>query len=285
MKFLAPLAAAVLLAVLSTATLSTGRADARDAASTCLLALSPDRDFALVLNRGADVTLEGCGATVNSTGEQAAVFNREGTLEASELCVPGGGIAENGGIFPVPRKACRPRKDFLAKLYDSPRPDRCIAGSTDYKAGTHVLKPGTYCGWHDFETGTRVRLQPGVYVVRGGGWIIGGETFLARGVSIHLADRSIIQFNPGVSASITAPLAGPLKGFAITEAARGRDRDDVKRSWIAVNAVKRLVIEGFIHLPTRDIVFNRESRLVARKSTIVADRIRVNEGRVVVRPD
>ncbi len=53
--------------------------------------------------------------------------------------------------------------------------------------------------------------MPGIYVVRRGGFIIGGETFEARRVSIHLADRSIIQFDPGVSAVLTAPRSGPMR--------------------------------------------------------------------------
>jgi hypothetical protein len=271
-----------LAAALAAAILSSDRAEAR-AAPTCLLSLSEDLELSLVLNRGAKVTLRDCGAAVNSASERAAVFNRGGTLAAARLCVPSGGIEENGGIHPVPAGGCKRLRDFLAPRYVPPVRGRCIVGSTDWKRGVHVLKPGTYCGWQNFEPGSRVTLEPGVYVVRGGGWIIGGTTFTARGVNIHLADRSIVQFNPGVDAVITAPRSGPMKGFAISET--GRDRDKVKRSWIAVNAVRRLHVDGFIHLPTRDIVFNRESRLTAVRSTIIADRIRVNEGRVIVRRD
>jgi hypothetical protein len=248
-----------------------------------MLALSQAETFAFVLNRGAAIALEDCGVTVNSNGAPAAVFNREATLETQRLCVPNRMIAENGGIFTKPVKVCKDSRDFMAGTYTLPKAGPCIRGSTNYKAGPHVLKPGVYCGWQYFEPGSRVKLLPGTYVVRRGGFIIGGDTFSARRVSIHLADRSIIQFDPGVRALMTAPLSGPQMGYVITEAQHSRA--GLKPSWIAINAVKRLRIIGRIHLPTRDIVFNRDSRMMASRFAIIANRLHFNESRIVARPD
>ena len=62
-----------------------------------------------------------------------------------------------------------------------------------------------------------MNFKPGVYVIKGGGWNVNGGSWTGSGVTFYFADTSHIQFNSGISATLSAPTSGTYSGLLFYE--------------------------------------------------------------------
>ncbi len=148
---------------------------------------------------------------------------------------------------PVPRPV-NPYKNTLA----APAIGTCIA-SANY-SGTVYLNPGTYCGSFNFNGSGTVNLASGTYIFKNTNWNINtGWTISGTGVTFYFADStSYVQFNGGVSVSLTSPTSGPYANVLMFEP------DGLPTSSFAIDGSSSSghALQGLVYLPSRNITFN-----------------------------
>lgn len=161
------------------------------------------------------VTFTDCGIFVNSNDSQAARTTGSATVTAPSIDVVGN--YTGNGFSPAPRSGASQLGDPFAEL---PMPTVGSCNYTNKKvSGTATLSPGVYCGGLTINAGAKVTLNPGVYVVRGGGITINGTaavagdgvTFFNTGGGSYSHD--VITINGGASVTLTAPASGATKGM------------------------------------------------------------------------
>ena len=88
-----------------------------------------------------------------------------------------------------------------------------------YNWGNWVLTPGVYCNGVSFQNSANVTMQPGVYFVDRGTFLVGGGASLTgTGVTIVLTSSNgtppaTIDIGNGAKVELTAPITGPTAGI------------------------------------------------------------------------
>lgn len=238
------------------------------AATVCILLLDASASPGLMANGGTNVNAPGCEADVKSTGNPAATFNNGSNITTARLCIQGGSIVDNGGTHPNLMTGCSTASNpFVGKL-PAPASTTCSgpnANGGNYNGGTVNLSPGVYCGGFNFNGAPTVKLSPGVYVIKGGGWTVDGGTWSGAGVTFYFADTSNIQFNSGMSMTLSAPTSGTYAGILFYEA------DGLTLSSFVFDDSVSESLSGLIYLPSRQLTFNSTSNMSSQQLTLVAD--------------
>jgi len=163
----------------------------------------------------SDVTFTDCGVFVNSDDPSAARTAGGATVTAPAIDVVGN--YSGSGFAPAPRTGASQLGDPFAEL---PMPTVGSCNYTNKKvSGTATLSPGVYCNGLTINADAKVTLNPGLYVVRGGGISINGTatvagdgvTFFNTGGGSYKYD--VISINGGASVTLTAPTSGATKGM------------------------------------------------------------------------
>ncbi len=205
---------------------SSGNARARAVAhvggggSTCFFALDPSMSNALSVANGVSVT-SSCGIMVNSNSATAITATGGATLSAPTISVVGKYTISNGAtISPLPTQGATAASNPFASL---PAPS---VGSgcdhTNYTVGgntTITLSPGIYCGGLSTTNGAKVTLNPGTYIMKGGGvQFTGGSTVTGTGVMFYNTYAAgypygAILLNNGTTVTLTASTTGTYAGI------------------------------------------------------------------------
>lgn len=237
----------------------------------CALVLDPAAPQALLVNNGADIDAPDCEFHVRSTANPAAVFNAGTSLTTARLCIAGASVLDNGGNHPGMQTSCAAAPDPYAGALPEPSSASCDYFASNHNGGTVNLTPGVYCGGINFNAAPDVTFAPGLYVISGGNWNVNGGTWTGNGVVFYFADSSIIQFNNGVDAALSAPASGAYEGVAMFE------KGGLARSPFVLDDSQGFDIEGLIYLPSRDTIFNASSSLANKKMTLVVNTLILNQ--------
>lgn len=237
----------------------------------CALVLDPAAAQALIVNNGADIDAADCEFHVRSTANPAAVFNAGTNLTTARLCIASATVLDNGGLHPGMETSCVPANDPYAGTLAEPSAATCDFFASNYNGGTVNLTPGVYCGGINFNAAPDVTFAPGLYVISGGNWNANGGRWTGNGVVFYFADSSIIQFNNGVDAALSAPASGPYEGIAMFE------KGGLPRSPFVLDDSKGFDMDGLMYLPSRDTIFNSSSALANKKMTLVVNTLILNQ--------
>jgi hypothetical protein len=244
----------------------------------CILALSKTASQQILVNSGANIDAPECEVHGKSTASPAAIFNAGTTLNAKRVCLAGSNIINNGGAPSSLVKPCAAADDPYAGLLPSPVSTACTTSNGNYNGGSVVLTPGVYCGWFNFNNAPTVTFQPGLYVIKGGGWNVNGGTWSGNGVTFYYADQSKIQFNSAVAVTMAAPTSGTYANIMMFEA------PNLGQSQFIFNDAKAMQMTGLIYLPSRDVTFNSGSTITSRSFTLVVNTLILNETRWKLTP-
>jgi Tfp pilus assembly protein PilX len=170
------------------------------------------------------------GVVVNSTCATAMSAGGSSTITAAgPISVVGS--STSGNISPTPTTGADPVVDPLAGLaYPAIGPNRRGAGTQALPvkmqvSGTTTLQPGTYFGGIEFRSNSNVTLNPGVYVIAGGGFKVASNAQVqsaAGGVMIfntctpNLLGTGCTALSAGQYASIDVSANRPLTLRAMT---------------------------------------------------------------------
>jgi len=236
--------------------------------NACVWALHPTAKSAFNVAGSANVSLN-CGVVVNSVDIDAL------TQKGSASCVTAQSIKISGNysgncVNPAPLTQVPPVEDPLAALQP---PDY---GGCDFRRNiivngdeTVTLRPGVYCGNIKAVSTGIVNLEPGLYVLNGGGFNIGAQaTVTGNGVSIYLtrnSGNSNISITAGATVTLVAPTGGPLPGVLFYH-----DRDSRVGVTHKFTGGSSMVVEGILYMPNQDIKFSGGSEFNAEASILIA---------------
>lgn len=236
----------------------------------CFLVLDPTGSQAFLGNSNARINAPDCEMHVRSTGSPAAIFNSGNAFTLKRFCVRGSSVIQNSVTIQNLELNCAAVTDPFAGKLPTPPSTTCQFNNLNYNGGTVNLTPGVYCGWINFNGAPTVNLSPGLYVIRNGGWNVNGGVWTGNGVTFYFADTSKIQFNSGMSVSLTAPTSGTYNGILFYEAP-GLSNSD----FIFNNSVRN-DMTGLIYLPSRNVTFNSGSQVASNSLSFVMWRLIVN---------
>ena len=209
---------------------------------------------------------DGCDVYSNTSLPLGLVVNDNATLKADLICVTGGYVALSpGAVKPKPLTDCPKFEDPLASR-QAPN-----VGGCDYLAmiiinQNKTLNPGVYCGGLTILGNSKVKLNPGVYIINNGLLKVSGTaTMTGENVGFYLSGvLTLMFFDSGTTIDLTAPKDGPLAGILFFE---DRKALPLRIHRIGSNNARNLV--GTIYLPL-GILFVDANAPVADNSAYTA---------------
>ncbi len=236
----------------------------------CVYALNPSSAQAFKANGTADVDLGTCGILVNSSHGSAAVTNGGGTVTAGNIGVVGD--YSGSGFTPTPETGVAAFEDPLGDL-PAPASIGCDhTGGVDVKTPL-TLYPGIYCGGINVSAGGVAYLQPGMYVMKGGGFQSNGGRIQGDGITIYLTAAPGKTYGPAdfggnTSSEISAPLDGVYKGVLFFQ-----DRTISSHFTNRFRGTSDTHFKGVLYFPTTDVVYEGNAASSGRNTLIVADEV------------
>jgi hypothetical protein len=185
---------------------------------------------ALNISGTAKLTGSGCGVWVNSSSSSAISLTGSGNISAPQI-EDHGNASIGGGVSPVPTittGAAVVADPFLSvaaptvsstcgKSNQSYSTNTTIDPSIDAPSGgTNV---GVYCGGITVGGSAQVTMNPGVYIINGGGFNIGNSgKITGTGVTVFLTGQhgqtnAPMNLSGSSITSLTAPTGGPYQGI------------------------------------------------------------------------
>lgn len=192
-----------------------------------ILALSRDAPEALRTDGLGSLRAQGGGVMVNSAHPQAAVINGQGDIVAPYTSVVGG-VSEhgNGEFSPSATTGATPAADPY-KTLPPPSTDGLPVFSDTRVTATQVLRPGVYEGGITVTANGVAKLEPGTYVLRGGGLTVQGNGQLQNNDdsdgTVFFVTHDLYPAAPGTCGAVLlagngavelrAPTSGPYAGI------------------------------------------------------------------------
>jgi hypothetical protein len=252
---------------------------AQNQAGPCMIALTERHSPGLLLNGGAELDMPDCEVHIHSEGNPALTVNAGITLDAKRTCVSGDRLLNNGGARSGIEMSCDAMPDPYADEIPVPDSDSCDYSHGNFDQARIVMRPGTYCGWFNFNNSdSEIEFKPGLYVLKNGGWNVNGGTWEGEGVTFYYSDTSKIQFNSAVKAEFTPPDSGPYEGIFMAEA------EGLSSTQFILNDSRGFDFEGVVHLPSREVVLNGGATVRSRSMMLIADRFIVNTAKLKIEP-
>ena len=232
----------------------------------CVLGLSELTPPGVQLWSKASLVADGCDVYSNTKTPLGLVVNDNATLKADLICVSGGYVALSpGAVVPKPLTDCPKFDDPLASR-QAPKVGGCDHLAMIIINQTKTLNPGVYCGGLTILGKSKVKLNPGVYIIHNGLLKVSGSaTMTGENVGFYLSGLlTLMFFDSGTTIDLTAPKDGPLAGILFFE---DRKAPPLRIHRIGSNNARNLV--GTIYLPL-GILFVDANAPVADNSAYTA---------------
>lgn len=246
---------------------STAIADKQDTGGPCIYVMGKQSQ-AVLINSGANVKATKCGVDVHSVSNPAFIMNSGSTINTMRFCVKGTNYIKNGGTLTNLEVGCAAASDpYIGKLSEPAVSSTCTTSGTR-DGQTQVMKPGVHCGT-TFNGSPKITFEPGLHIIKGRMIINSGATVVAEGVTFYFPDvNSEIRANGGLTFTATAPTSGAYKGILMFENTSNASNSANKQQYI-FNGSKGEKLEGIIHLPNRDVVYNSTTNQANKISMVV----------------
>ena len=192
--------------------------------SGCIYTLNPSGTD-IGLTGSGNLSLPGCGITVNSASSNAVSLVGSGSITAQSIGIVGGYTTTGSGTLnPTPITGVAPTANPLAYMVAPVyAPASCLPNPNFVGSGTYTLGPaipgGTVCynGLSLVGSGT-LTLSPGVYVINGAFKETGSPTISGTGVTIYLPPTTgSVSLTGSGSLNISAPTSGTYDGILFFE--------------------------------------------------------------------
>lgn len=232
----------------------------------CVLGLSELTPPGVQLWSNASLVADGCDVYSNTSLPLGLVVNDNATLKADLICVTGGYVALSpGAVKPKPLTDCPKFEDPLASR-QAPKVGGCDHLAMIIINQNKTLNPGVYCGGLTILGNSKVKLNPGVYIINNGLLKVSGTaTMTGENVGFYLSGvLTLMLFDSGTTIDLTAPKDGPLAGILFFE---DRKALPLRIHRIGSNNARNLV--GTIYLPL-GILFVDANAPVADNSAYTA---------------
>ena len=253
---------------------------------TCLYSLNPNGPQALEIDNGGELD-NNCGVAINSTNPNALDTNSSGLFDTggSPIAVSGGWTG-NKTPTPAPSTGTAQVSNPLASI-SMPSVGACTSTGLLTITKDTTLNPGVYCGgiYIDNKVAT---LNPGNYIIRGGGLTVRGGYMYGTGVTIiNSIDPtaayafSPIYFGNGCKTKLSAPTGGALAGILMFGDPAGPA--GATNTFACASDVPP-ELTGILYFPTQDFFFDGSNSGTELKGTIIASTVEIS-GKVIITLD
>ncbi|HYN81551.1 MAG TPA: pilus assembly protein TadG-related protein [Gemmatimonadaceae bacterium] len=257
----------------------------------CIYALDTDDEMSLSVSGSESLLAVGCGIVVNSNDPKAVAIESNGTLTGDALAVTGG-IAPTGGTIVISgsmEMGVAPSPDPLAYLErPSFNPTQCDFIDTNViSSTTRVLSPGIHCGGIKID-GTAT-LNPGLYILRGGGLTSGSGVITGTGVTFFNTNATAanggankfgrFELGSASRATLSAMTTGPLAGILFFQDPAGGEAGTVYENVIASGS--NAVFTGTMYFPTQPIELGASTSTTTINGGVIATKVTVTSNSIV----
>lgn len=184
----------------------------------CVLGLMPNVLAGVHLDNKSKLMAKTCGVYSNSTSVAAIRTDGKATGTASTFCASGGYKSYGqASLYPTPQVDCPVIRDPLANRA-KPAIGSCNWNNLVISA-SKTLSPGTYCGGIQITGTAKVKLNPGVYIIKDGPLLVhDAASFYGKNAGFFLTGpNSIFEFAAGTHIDLAAPETGVLAGLLFYE--------------------------------------------------------------------
>ncbi len=234
------------------------RAVARRApGSSCVYVLDPSVKDALTASGGAIVNID-CAAYINSSNVTALSATGGARINADAVKVVGGYATSGGGIIsPSPTTHVAPEPDPLAHV-PAPAVGGCTQTDLHLSSGqVMTISEGVYCGGIQVSGGSQLTMNPGTYVMKGGGLSVSGSsTLIGSGVTIYNTFGGGYAYGPislsgGCTVRLQAPTAGPRAAILFFQ-----DRSVISGANSNITGGATSLFDGALYFPTTALSYS-----------------------------
>src|ERR1700722_5152788 len=267
----------------------------------CMYSLDPTDSKTFSESGGTSSIVANCGLLVRSTDTDGLDVSGGGTLSASSIGVVATAYNNySSTITPPPVTKIAPFGDPLSGV-SAPSVGACnpltAANGHGYSStGGDTISQGTYCGGISVSGGKTLNLNPGTYVLMGGGLtgrgtsnLVGtGITFYntvwtssyPAGLKVGNSNQyKPIVFSGGRSTALTAPSSGPLQGILFFQD-RNLPSGDTGPSGPqnTISGGSGATFTGAMYFPTTPLYFSGGSSVVPLNAILIGDIINISGG-------
>jgi Flp pilus assembly protein TadG len=212
----------------------------------CILALDTSLPNGIEIYGNASLIANGCAAASNSGDDQGIRTYGAATAKAAEFGVVGD---FDGKFSPVPETGITPLADPYKDIRLPPA-EPCIDVSDRLKRTSFVLRPGTYCGGVEINSGADVILEPGLYVMMDGRFEVqSGAVVKGDEVTIAFTGKaSTLHLQGGASLTLTAPKSGAFNSIVLFS-----ESNSPHVEWATISGGATLTYDGALYLPTHEL--------------------------------
>jgi len=214
-------------------------------ANVCVIALDDKKAGALSLDSNAELIAPNCAIYANSTHKDAVISQSNAKLSGALICSGGGSKGGTGNFSPQPITDCPSLGDPLAGR-PPPPVGACTYNKMEKDDFVGALSPGVYCGGLKIKGNSRITLDPGVYIIKDGEFLVDSNSEVqGEYVGFYFTgSAAVFRFTSNAVIDLSAPKDGPLAGLLFFEdPASVKD----KKYIITSNFADRLV--GTIYIP------------------------------------
>jgi Flp pilus assembly protein TadG len=243
----------------------------------CVLALA-SKNTGVLLDQSSRLAANNCGIFTNSSDSAGLRIDTGATVSATILCSAGGAtVSGAASVKPAPMTDCPAVQDPLASR-SGPTVGSCDFTNLVVNGASETLDPGVYCGGITIKGSAKVSLNPGVYVLKGGGLsVVGMASLSGEGVGFFLTGTGATPtlFGATSSISLSAPKDGPMAGLLMFE---DRDLAVKLRHRITSDNARKLL--GTIYLPVGSLLIDAKKPVADQSAytAIVAQAVELNMG-------
>jgi hypothetical protein len=236
----------------------------------CFYVLDPSMDDAFHAGSNADLNAN-CGVMVNSNSSRAMRTSSNSSVTASHVSVTGNYRMDGGLITPTPDIDVPAAPDPLAYL-QPPSVGACDHTNFHVNSGTVTASPGVYCKGIKVNAGARVILDPGMYVLLGGGLELqSGAKLEGNGVTFFITAGTgnpygTVSFQSGSQVELKAPTTGPYSGILFYQDPNAGSPNNTHHMESHTNSY----MEGALYFPTQVVRLHSQTSLEARYTLVVA---------------
>lgn len=243
----------------------------------CLIGLDRNKKETVYLRARASLAASGCGVFSNSKNKEAIKVEDNAKLEAALTCSAGGiKGAKHSSFSPDPVTDCPQIDDPLSARIPPPI-GACDYNDTQIENVTVTLSPGTYCGGLKVKGTARVKLRPGVYVIKDDKLEVTDKAeFTGEFVGFYLAgSKAKLSFKKETTIALTAPNDGVMAGLLIFE-----DRNAAKIEKHEITSDNARTLLGTIYLPNGTLRIDSEAPVSDKSAytAIIARTVELDEG-------
>jgi hypothetical protein len=240
-------------------------------ADSCIYVLNPTDANSFDAGGSSTVNLAECGLWVNSDSSSGAVATGSSNVQAASISVVGD--YDGDGFAQEPYTGAIAQDDPFAdfELPDYPGCD----SNKSLKIQTEVtLDPGIYCGGIVLNANADVTLNPGTYVLKGGGMTAHGGAKI-QGDEVTFVNTAApgkpygpIWFNGGSHADLSAPESGLFKGILFFQ-----DPEIESNKTNIFSGSSSMQLSGVLYFPTTEVKFSGTFSATPLDLMLIADKV------------